>query len=158
MRRPRFAAMLLCALLLLSACGGNSAGAHVTVYRAVSPRYRTNGQLVCAESVAVSPGVNEISAAVSAFNGEPSDQTLRSPLPSGGRIIGFTAAGSDLQLELSPECAELSGMDLTLTVACLVLTFAGMEHTATVSVRCGDTVLSPPLTAADLVLSDASGS
>ncbi len=147
--------LILPFLLLISACAVQKNGTPISIYRAVSPYYLTDGNLVAAQEVPLNPGVGVINNAISAFNSDPGSQTLRSPLPDGAGIIGYTLEGGVLRLE-TKGCEALTGIDLTVLRCCAVLTFCGINGIDAVSLWSGETELCPPLSIGDIVVSDPS--
>lgn len=154
--KKRFFLLLLCSLLLLSACG-DSGTVRVGVYRAVAPYYRTDGRLVDSESFTVAPGVGLINSVIALFNSQAEDQELQNPM-DGARIIGYTLSDGHLRLNVSDGYLLLSDIDRTLTNCCAALTFCSLDGVMTVSVWCGDVSVSGALTASDFLLADTSTS
>ncbi len=64
----------------------------------------------------------------------PDSDKLTSPFPAGLRLRSWELEEGRLHLDLSEEYDRLSGVDLTLADACLILTFSQMEEVESVYV------------------------
>lgn len=146
---------MLAFLLLISACGAQTGGTQISIYRTLSPYYLTKGDLVDIEKVPLNPGIDIINSAISAFNSAPDDLRLRNPLPDGARIFGYSLTSGVLRLE-TKGCEDLEGIELTVLHCCAVLTFCAIDGIDAVSIWSGETELCPPLSPEDMILTDTS--
>ena len=153
-RTVRILALALALLSALCACG-ETGGVSFSVYREVSPFYLTTGELVAPEQYAAEPGVGIINTVIAAFNSQPEDRRLRSPLPADTRILGYTLEGRAMRLEVSPGYAGLEGVDKSVADCCIALTFCDLAGVGTVSVWSEGQELTAPLSADDIFLPDA---
>ena len=64
----------------------------------------------------------------------PSDETLKSPFPSGTTLLSLKLEGSRARVDLSSHYGTLSGMALTLADYCITLTLTQLPEITTVSV------------------------
>ncbi len=65
----------------------------------------------------------------------PLDSLIRSPFPSGSRLLNWTIDNEILSLTLSTEYASLTALDLTLANACLALTCLNLTELDTIQIQ-----------------------
>ena len=152
----KYISALLCAVLLLLAACGSGGTQKMAVYRCVSPYDRTDGELLCAETVDMGLGVGPISSLISAFNSAPTVKHAVSPLPSGGLVTGYGLYGGTLELKVTG-CGQLSPAELALLHCCAALTFCQLENVSAVSLSSDGEELAPPLRVSDILLADTAG-
>lgn len=125
-----FAALL--AILTLSGCAAKQP-ADTTLqfyYKTAEVTFQENGLVGC-ESADFSGTVEQL--ATRYFLG-PKNEALVSPFPKGTALVSYSVVNERLVLQLSEAFAGLSGVDLTLALSCISLTFSQMEDISSVEV------------------------
>ena len=154
MKRRIIAALCLAlALLTLASCG--QAALTVEVWRRTADaEHSVSEGLIQSERRSVQAQAGSINGAVSAFNAEPEDPGLARAAPGDAKILAWRLEGTELRLEVSPEWAELTGFDRTLTDCCAVLTFCALEGVDSVSIYSLGQRLAGPMDESDIVLAE----
>ena len=154
MKRRIIAALCLAlALLTLASCG--HAALTVEVWRRTADaEHSVREGLIQSERRSVQAQAGSINGAVSAFNAEPEDPGLARAAPGDAKILAWRLEGTELRLEVSPEWAELTGFDRTLSDCCAVLTFCALEGVDSVSIYSLGQRLAGPMDESDIVLAE----
>lgn len=71
----------------------------------------------------------------------PDNETLVSPFPKGTALVSCTQEDGVLALDLTENFAELSGVDLSLALTCISLTFSQLDDVELVEVSVGDNLM-----------------
>lgn len=166
MKRTSLIALLAAAFLLLSGCSlppflsflhradAAEPAEGVLIYRLTDTG--SAGELIRAETVPVAGDTApDIDLLLSLFTGDAADDTLRSALPDGVTVAGWTLSNGVVTLELSGEYWSLPQMDRTATAFCAALTLCQLESVEAVTVTAGGEVAFTGLTEADALLDAA---
>ena len=154
MKRRIIAALCLAlALLTLASCG--QAALTVEVWRRTADaEHSVSEGLIQSERRSVQAQAGSINGAVSAFNAEPEDPTLRRAAPGDAKIVGWQLEGTELRLEVSPEWAELEGFERSLADCCAVLTFCALDGVDSVTIYSLGQRLAGPLDESGIFLGE----
>ena len=133
--KKRIAAVLCLALALclLASCGKGQLRVEVW-RRTADPERALSEGVIQPETRTVQLQAGSVNGAVSAFNAEPEDPTLRRAAPGDAKIVGWQLEGTELRLEVSPEWAELEGFERSLADCCAVLTFCALDGVDSVTI------------------------
>ena len=140
---------LLLALLLLCGCGGTVSRNAPSVYRVISPEYRTHGSLLLAESVQLQDGEDELQAVLRALGGASADSRVYNPL-SGISVLDCRTRDNLAILSLSEEYLALDGYAKTLADACCAMSLCSLSGIDRVSIAVGNIVITSGLTEEDI--------
>ncbi len=80
------------------------------------------------------------------YLGGPLEDTLRSPFPTGTRLVSAKLNGDVLTLILSPEFSQLENIQLTLSGACIASTCFNLTNAASVEIFSGESGDMPLIT------------
>ena len=116
-KRIAAALCLALALCLLASCGKGQLRVEVW-RRTADPERALSEGVIQPETRTVQLQAGSVNGAVSAFNAEPEDPTLRRAAPGDAKIVGWQLEGTELRLEVSPEWAELEGFERSLADCC----------------------------------------
>ena len=130
---------LLPALLALAALWGCAAGgedsedgAYRLWFSAMEDRYAL--EAVACEPAELPEGLPPALGLTEALLAGPEGQNLASPFPAGVRLLDWSLEDGTLWLDLSEQYGSLTGVDLTVADACLVLTLTQAPGVETVYV------------------------
>lgn len=154
----RLAALLLsAALIFLVACNESESSNQdsIEVYRVVKKEFQTDGELVKAETIAVSQDADRLHYALAAVAQESASQTLEKALPDGMEIISYSIKDGRLIINSNAVYLELTGIEKTITDYCLALTFCALDEVESVSIYVEGTGITLGLRADDILLYDA---
>lgn len=156
--KRRLIPIVIALAVLASACAAKSAAVpsagSISVYRVLSPDYRTNSNLLQAEPIALVPDEGAVSQAVSALSKAPEDAKLQSPIPADVRIISAEQKENVVSVYMSSAYLDLSGMDKTVMDACVTLTMCSLEGVDFVSILVGTEEIEKDLSAENFLLFD----
>lgn len=128
-------ALLLTALLLLSACGRTEPAEGLRLWFPVnldSPRH--SAQAVAWKGTEA----HTVESLISGLLSGPGEDSLARAFPEGTKLENWTLEEGELSLEFSEEYDTLCGADRTLADYCLVLTLCQLEQVDRVSVPAGN--------------------
>lgn len=131
-KRP---ALLLTALLLLSACGETEQTEGMRLWFPVdlnSPRH--SAQAVASKTTAA----DSVEALVSGLLSGPGEEGLVRLFPEGTKLESWTLEDGELLLKFSEEYSALCGADRTLADYCLTLTLCQLERVDQIRIQVGD--------------------
>lgn len=150
--------LLAVAVLLLSACTGESSGetdkGGISVYRLIRPEYRTNGELIRPETIAAKEGSDIVLGAAYALKSVPADSELASALPADVSISSASLSGKTVDLIISDSYGELTGMEKTIVDSCVTLTMCSIPGVDKVSIHTLNEPSSSVFTTEDFLLRD----
>ena len=154
----RLVPIVIALILLITACTANSvsmpSAGSISVYRILSPDYRTNSELLQSEAVPLSDSEKPILQAAAALSKAPTDPKLQSPLPSGVEILDTRQKENVVTVYANPAYLDLSGMDKTIMDACITLTMCSIEGVDFVNICVGDEEIDKNLSAETFLLFD----
>lgn len=141
----RMIAAVVCLALLLPLCGCSSKSppfsAPVRFYyctdTTVDPR---KGQIASEDRESAGFETDYTYILALYFQG-PLDSELKSPFPRGTRLISIEVSDDAAQLDLSASFASLSGIDLSVSCACLALTVSSITGCDRVTIRAPGSLL-----------------
>ena len=138
---------LLCLILLLCACGKKDSGAdegELKIYYAVSGRQQAEKGMLGTENFRPAGSAPVQEQLLSAMFSAPTDEGLLSPYPEGTQVLNCTVLSGNMNLQLSEEYGNLSGLQETIADYCIVFTLSQLEGVDSVSiyVENGDNKLS----------------
>lgn len=146
----RFAALLLCGLLLLPAgCAfaarqaaqeGN--GYYDLYFRARNLEEAAGGDAIASESSGLrreeGQETQELAQQlIERLLAGPASEELASPFPAATGLLGLTVTGSHASVDLSRSYSVLSGVGLTMADYCITLTLTQLPEIQTVSITVG---------------------
>ena len=144
-KRIAAALCLALALCLLASCGKGQLRVEVW-RRTADPERALSEGVIQPETRTVQLQAGSVNGAVSAFNAEPEDPTLRRAAPGDAKIVGWQLEGTELRLEVSPEWAELEGF--------AVLTFCALDGVDSVTIYSLGQRLAGPLDESGIFLGE----
>ena len=163
--KGQMAALLCALLLLLTACASaqqESEAQGYELYYLADLSLAGGEDAIAASRTRYVPQEGETTedcarALVEQLLADPSDGTLRSPVPAGTSLQLLKISGRRARIDLSAQYARLSGVDLTLADYCFTLTLTQLEDVNAVSITAGGRELpyrtTHVLLAADTLLS-----
>lgn len=128
----RILCLLLC-LLLLTGCGPQLRDPGNFYYLRSEIGYEGNDGVIAPEERELQSIREDTGALLEEYFSGPVSSHLESPFPRDTKLLSWKMSGTNLQLELSQEFAQLSGVDLTIACACIARTF--LELTPAASIR-----------------------
>ncbi|MFB0921422.1 MAG: GerMN domain-containing protein [Oscillospiraceae bacterium] len=156
--KKRLIPIVIALLVLATACTEKSVSApsagSISVYRVLSPDYRTNSSLLQSEPVSLSEDENPVLQAAAALAEAPDDPKLQSPLPAGVKILEVRQKENTVAVYANSDYLDLSGMDKTILDACITLTMCSIEGIDFVSIFVGDEEIENNLSAETFLLFD----
>jgi len=123
----RFLVILLCACVILSACGCSATGKQSFIqfyYRTAEVGHSIG--LIGSETAGDYVRHTAESIGQYYFSG-PQTENLRSPFPKGTSFVSAEIAEDVLHLTVSSELSELSGINLSLALSCISMTFCQLD-------------------------------
>ncbi len=150
---------IVCALAILAcACTAKSvsipSAGSISVYRVLSPDYRTNSDLLQTEPVALAEDEEPVLQAAAALSKAPQDPKLQCPLPSGVKILDAEQKENVVTVYASSPYLDLSGLDKTIMNACITLTMCSIEGVDFVRICVGNDEIEKDLSAESFLLFD----
>ncbi len=128
MKRNLSILLSLCLMLTLCGCLAQSLTDKETAADFFYPRQTASiaehpsEGVIAAEKRDVGENQGDLSALLGLYLRGPRDSALRSPFPSGCRIVSFEFDGDILHVTLDESFTRLESMDLTVACACLAKT------------------------------------
>lgn len=131
----RLLALLLAALLVvLTACGGQTASDGPVVYYGANTREGYGSAAIQGEVWEDAPENVTMDDLMDRMLTEPEDPALYVVFPAGVHLLSWSLEDGLLSLDFSESYSELSGISLTLANYCLVMTAAQLEGVQQVTV------------------------
>jgi len=130
----RLVALILCVLFLLTFTGcSNMKGTEVLYlyYRNADPSHSSG---LIREEPADSTLTRSVQSLANYYFQDPQTEGVISPFPKGSDVVSFLQDGTTLQICMNSNFAELSGVDLSLALSCISLTFTQLDGIDAVSV------------------------
>ena len=134
----RLIPLCLILILLVPLFGCESAESDGTVefyYQRASFVYGSDDGVIGSELREVSERTNTLPYVLSLYLRGPLDPGLKSPFPTGTKMLGVTQDGSTLCVTLDPSFTELKNMELTLACACIARTCFSLADVTQVQIR-----------------------
>lgn len=134
MKKALIFILILSLLALLPACGGESVledgGGSLAIYRLVREEYRSGGSIIKAESLPYEDSDPDVlvTGAAYALMSASGNPELTNALPSGLRIEEATLTGRTAYVCMNEAYLELSGIEKTITDACITLTMCSIPQ------------------------------
>ena len=128
----RMTALLLCIIILLCICGCKKEKPALIMpvsfyYRTAEMTYDGTSAIISAEQ-RESAGFNDnILLLLNAYFNGPTSQELRSPFPRTLKAINYSVLGTSVQVEVSSDISQLSGIDLSIACACIAHTLFDLD-------------------------------
>lgn len=142
MKRVAFALLLM---ILMSACGGLDVSESGNVdnhdfetydfYYAIPFAASTVQESYDSEQRQIESGGDMACTLLTEFFKGPSSERLCMPYPDGTEILNYECNDGLLTIELSEECRQLSGIDLTIANCCLIMTMTQLDFVDTVQIQ-----------------------
>ena len=132
----RFTACLLTMGLILSLCACASPNT-VTFYFVRDPgeyQYGAADSVMVGESREAAGHVDDLHYLLTLYFHGPVTDSLRSPFPSGTKLVELTQEADSMTIQLSSIFTMLEGTDLTLACACLARTCFNLTDVGTVTI------------------------
>ena len=135
MRRLLAIALILFLSIGLLACGNTkSSGTAVEFYyRTEKLGYGNEAGVISGEQRYIAD-INAITDILSAYFSGPENVALHSPFPNDLAVKSITLNSTSIELVLSDQIAELSGIDLTIACACIQKTITEITGINTVHI------------------------
>lgn len=150
-----FLSLLIALSLFLSACGPDpaiDAESCISVYRLVKAEYRTDGELIRAETMSAEAGSNAVLGAAYALKSVPDSSELVSALPQNVSISSAVLTGRIADVCVSDSYEELEGADKTIADSCITLTMCSIPGVDYVSIHTKDEPMGTLLSTEDFIL------
>ena len=153
--RKRILLILLSMLILLCSCASVGADGHtVQVYFTGGSQMKSGSMLIPEDVKTESEDL--LDAALKHLFTGPDSPSLSSPFPENTHAVSYSVENGMLNLEVSPEYRELSGIDKTLADYAITLTACSVPEIFSVTIRVADTSLvTGPLKAEDIISGEA---
>lgn len=132
MRRISLVLILSLFVALFSGCANTKETESLLLYYRAADVSHAEG-LICAEPAAEDQKRSVEALARRYFMG-PRLDTLRSPFPKGTAVEEFSVTGSQLFLHMNEEFSSLSGVDLSLALTCISMTFFQLDEITSVEI------------------------
>lgn len=143
------------AILMLSACGSSALKEPVTFYyRRAAFHSNAENSVIASEYREATGHQKDLWYLLTVYLAGPLDSSLRSPFPSGTKLLNVSADGNNLVIELSNTNRAQSDAAFSLACACLTKTCLALTDAETVTVISGSRTLTTSLDA--LLLFDES--
>ena len=133
--------LLLCLCIIFSFCGCSFAGTHPSVifYYRTSEVAHSSG-LIGHETAQDYVSMTADSIGKYYFDG-PQSELLRSPFPKGTSFLSAEREGDTLYVIVSSQLSELTGVNLSLALSCISMTFSQLDGIDAVSVSAENALL-----------------
>lgn len=159
MKKALIILLALSMLALLPACGGEAVqddgdGSMVAIYRLVREEYRSGGSVIRAETLPYEDSDPEIlvTGAAYALMSASGDPELTSALPRGVSIEEATLIGRTAYVCMDEAYLELSGIEKTITDACVTLTMCSIPQVDYAALHTRNEPASATLSTEDILL------
>ncbi len=148
--------MLIAFSVLTAGCATKSASPPITdnisVYRVLTPENRTDGELLKPDSVILQTDETPVLQAAAALSETPENEALQSPLPEGVTILDAELKGNTVTVYMNSAYLDVSGIDKTISDACVTLTMCSIKDVDFVSICVGNEMVEQSLSAEDFLL------
>ena len=118
-------ALLLIFLIPIAGCGKKNGIELEFYYKSVSVT-ASDSTLIGSQSYFYSDAGN-INAIADIYFSGPDSSELVSPFPKGTALESYQVSGHTMELQMNEAFAQLSGIDLSLAVSCICMTFSQLE-------------------------------
>lgn len=156
--KKRVIVLLAALCLLVSGCAANTAASPVpesiSVYRVLSPDYQTGGKLLQEDRVVPKTSGSPVAQAAAALAEKPQSEHLQCPLPDDVMILDAVRGENSVTVYLNTEYLKISGIEKTITDACITLTMCSISGIDFVSICVGSEVIEDKLDSEDFLLFD----
>lgn len=126
--------LVLC-VLVLTGCAPKLQDPGNFYYRRTEAQFQDADSVIAAEERELKGLRGDLDALLSAYFSGPQTSGLENPFPRDTRLLDWNLTGTNLQLSLSRDFAQLSGVDLTIACACIYRTFTELTDVSSIRVR-----------------------
>lgn len=136
----RILSLLLC-LALMTGCSPQPRDPGNFYYRRARNEFQGDQGVIAPEERELEGIREDLGALLEEYFAGPVTSQLESPFPRDTKLLDWNMSGTNLQLSLSQEFAQLSGVDLTIACGCILRTFTELTQAKSIRIHADGALL-----------------
>jgi len=156
--KKRLIPILIALGVLITGCTAKSVSSpspeSISVYRALSPDYQSDGNLLQSEAVAIDTSKEPPLQAAAALSETPQLEKLQCPLPTSVIIQTAVLNENCVTVYMNSEYLDVVGIDKTIMDCCITMTMCSISGVDFVTICVGSEVIEDKLSTEDFLLFD----